>query len=67
MPLHRVWDTVTPSSGMFDVVIVDEASKCGLEALPLLYLGKQILVVGDDKQISPDAVGINLESVHALM
>ncbi len=53
MPLHRVWDTVDPKPGMFDVIIVDEASQCGFEALPLLYLGKKILVVGDDKQISP--------------
>lgn len=53
MPLHRVWDTVTPQAGAFDVVIVDEASQCGLDALPLLYLGKKILIVGDDKQISP--------------
>jgi very-short-patch-repair endonuclease len=67
MPLHRVWDTVTPSPGMFDVVIVDEASQCGIEALPLLFLGKKILVVGDDKQISPDAVGIDRDAVHALM
>jgi hypothetical protein len=38
MPLHRVWDTVYPSPGMFDVIIVDEASQCGVEALPLFYL-----------------------------
>ena len=53
MPLHRVWDTVDPAPGMFDVIIVDEASQCGFEALPLFYLGKKILIVGDDKQISP--------------
>jgi very-short-patch-repair endonuclease len=53
MPLHRVWDTVDPAPGMFDIVIVDEASQCGYEALPLLYLCKRILIVGDDKQISP--------------
>ncbi|GAB1400865.1 hypothetical protein MASR1M66_23210 [Aminivibrio sp.] len=57
MPLHRVWDTVSPAPGIFDVIIVDEASQCGVEALPLFYLGKKILIVGDDKQISPDAVG----------
>jgi hypothetical protein len=53
MPLHRVWDTVEPAPGMFDVIIVDEASQCGFEALPLFYLGEKILIVGDDKQISP--------------
>ncbi|MGE3296153.1 MAG: AAA domain-containing protein [Porticoccaceae bacterium] len=67
MPLHRVWDTVHPGPGMFDVIIVDEASQCGFEALPLFYLGKKILIVGDDKQISPDAVGLPRDSVHRLM
>lgn len=67
MPLHRVWDTVYPAPGMFDVIIVDEASQCGVEALPLFYLGKKILIVGDDKQISPDAVGLSRDSVHRLM
>ncbi|MGB9712995.1 MAG: AAA domain-containing protein, partial [Dissulfurimicrobium hydrothermale] len=67
MPLHRVWDTVSPAPGMFDVIIVDEASQCGFEALPLFYLGKKIVIVGDDKQISPDAVGLPRDPVHRLM
>jgi len=67
MPLHRVWDTVDPAPEMFDVIIVDEASQCGFEALPLFYLGKKILIVGDDKQISPDAVGLPRDAVHRLM
>lgn len=66
MPLHRIWDTVEPDSAKFDVIIVDEASQCGLEALPLFYLGKKIVIVGDDKQISPDAVGINRQDVNQL-
>ncbi len=67
MPLHRVWDTVYTAPGIFDVIIVDEASQCGVEALPLFYLGKKILIVGDDKQISPDAVGLRRDEVHRLM
>ena len=67
MPLHRVWDTVYPNPGIFDVVIIDEASQCGNEALPLLYLGKKILIVGDDKQISPEAVGVELSYVFQYM
>ena len=67
MPIHRIWDTVDPISGMFDIIIVDEASQCGLEALPLFYLGKKILIVGDDKQISPDPVGVSRDAVHRLM
>lgn len=67
MPLHRVWDTIDPAPGMFDVIIVDEASQCGLKALPLFYLGKKILIVGDDRQISPEAVGLPRDAVHRLM
>ncbi len=67
MPLHRLWDTVDPAPGMFDVIIVDEASQCGFESLPLFYLGGKILIVGDDKQISPDAVGVSRNSVQRLM
>lgn len=66
MPLHRIWDTVDPSPAMFDVVIVDEASQCGLEALPLFYLGKKVLIVGDDKQISPESIGLDREVVTKL-
>lgn len=67
MPLHRVWDTVEPAPEIFDLIIVDEASQCGFEALPLLYLGKKILIVGDDKQISPDAVGLPRDAMFRLM
>ncbi|MHB8790208.1 MAG: AAA domain-containing protein [Desulfobulbaceae bacterium] len=66
MPLHRVYETVDAGPGIFNVIIVDEASQCGPEGLPLLYLGERILVVGDDKQISPEAVGINREQVQQL-
>ncbi len=67
MPLHRIWDTVDPAPGIFDIIIVDEASQCGFEALPLFYLGNKILIVGDDKQISPEAVGLVRADVHRLM
>lgn len=67
MPLHRVWDTVDPVAEMFDVIIIDEASQCGVEAMPLLFLGKKVMIVGDDKQISPAAVGLNIDDVYRLI
>ena len=41
-------------SGLFDLVIVDEASQCSLAAvLPLAYRSKRLAVVGDPCQLNP--------------
>ena len=41
-------------SGLFDLVIVDEASQCSLSAvLPLAYRAKRLAVVGDPYQLNP--------------
>ena len=41
-------------SGLFDLVIVDEASQCSLAAvLPLAYRAKRLAVVGDPHQLNP--------------
>jgi very-short-patch-repair endonuclease len=66
MPVYRVAETIQPKPGMFDVVIIDEASQSGPEALFLLYIAKKIVVVGDDQQISPEDVGIDREAVNSL-
>lgn len=51
----------------FDVLIVDEASQIGFEALPLLSLAKKAIVVGDDKQTSPEHVGMDRQKVFDIM
>ena len=66
MPLYRVAESITPGSDLFDVVIVDEASQSGPEALLLNYIAKKLIVVGDDKQISPTYAGINHADVNEL-
>jgi very-short-patch-repair endonuclease len=53
MPTYRVAELMKMEAEKFDVVIIDEASQSSLDALFLLWLGKQIVVVGDDEQISP--------------
>lgn len=58
MPLAQVVETFDPTTNKFDVLIIDEASQADLLALSVLYLGKQIIIVGDDKQVSPSSVGI---------
>ena len=45
--------------GLFDVVIIDEASQADLNALIPLYLADKAIVVGDHEQVTPDAVGKN--------
>jgi very-short-patch-repair endonuclease len=66
MPLHRVVQSFQAKPEIFDVVIVDEASQCDLRALPVLFRGKKILVVGDPEQISPSHIGINEDKVFNL-
>ena len=53
MPHHRVSEHLPSQLGTFDLVIVDEASQSDVTALPVLLRGKHVLVVGDDKQVSP--------------
>lgn len=67
MPLHRVYETLEGTPKAFDVIIIDEASQAGYEALPLLYLGEKLIVVGDDMQISPENPGVNISIVANLI
>jgi very-short-patch-repair endonuclease len=53
LPIYRVAEFMQPGKDLFDVVIVDEASQSGLDALFLTYIARKVVVVGDDKQISP--------------
>jgi very-short-patch-repair endonuclease len=66
MPLAEVADTFDPRKTRFDVVIVDEASQCDPTSLFALYLGRQTIIVGDDEQVTPVAVGMNTDEVMKL-
>lgn len=57
MPHYRVSESLPSDLGLFDLVIVDEASQSTVAALPALLRAKQILIVGDDRQVSPELVG----------
>lgn len=67
MPLNRVVENFDPRNNKFDVVIIDEASQSDILALGALYIGKKIIIVGDDEQVSPDSVGIKKNEVDALI
>jgi len=67
MPHYRVSESLPPELGCFDLVIVDEASQSDLTALPALLRAEKVLIVGDDKQVSPEGVGLEEEKVRSLM
>jgi DNA-binding transcriptional ArsR family regulator/very-short-patch-repair endonuclease len=64
MPLNKVVENIRLTDDLFDVVIVDESSQCTIYSLSALMRAKKAVVVGDDNQISPEAVGIDQEIVR---
>jgi very-short-patch-repair endonuclease len=66
MPLYRIAEQVRVEPNLYDVVIVDEASQAGLEAAFLQYLAPKVVVIGDDKQVSPSAVGVDQQQLRDL-
>ncbi|MFJ1749928.1 AAA domain-containing protein [Streptomyces sp. NPDC088116] len=65
MPISQVAETVLPQRDAFDVVIVDEASQAGMDALFLLWLAPRVIVVGDDKQCAPPVSGMGrTQAIH---
>jgi very-short-patch-repair endonuclease len=67
MSHSKVSETLPATLGSFDLVIVDEASQSDLWALPAVLRGKKILVVGDDKQVSPDGGFISAVRIQELI
>lgn len=57
MPISIVAESFDPQTTKFDVVIIDEASQADINALIPLYMGKQIIIVGDHEQVTPLGVG----------
>lgn len=66
MPLYQVVQTTKPGRAAFDIAIVDEASQSGPEALLLSYIADRLIVVGDDKQITPMYISDELQHAHFL-
>lgn len=66
MTLNSVSNNMRPGKNMFDVMIVDEASQADITSLALMYLAKKVIIVGDDKQVSPMAVGLDIDKMDAL-
>ncbi|GAB2558159.1 AAA domain-containing protein [Nocardia heshunensis] len=60
LPAARAWAVTAqsarafpPRPGLFDLVVIDEASQCSIPAvLPLLYRAKRALIIGDPMQLN---------------
>jgi hypothetical protein len=60
--IRNIGEVLPMKAGLFDLVIVDEASQVNLaEILPVFYRGKQICIVGDHKQLSLISTGLNFQ------
>lgn len=66
MSHYQVSETLPAEVGMFDLVIVDEASQSSVDAIPVLLRAKKLLVVGDNKQVSPSNVGLSADQINIL-
>ena len=66
MPIGKAMESLNPQKNRFDIVIIDEASQADISALAILYMGKKSIIVGDDKQVSPAAIGFQVEEIARL-
>lgn len=66
MPTWRVAEQLPAELGAVDLVIIDEASQSDVTELPALLRGKKILVVGDDRQVSPTAPFVTQAKINQL-
>jgi len=67
MPMSRVIDNFAADGPKFDVVIVDESSQCDTFGLLALLRANRAVIVGDDNQISPAAVGQRIDVIQELI
>ena len=66
MPINRALESLNPKENCFDIIIIDEASQSDVSSLAVLYMGKKLIIVGDDKQVSPMAVGVEIDKMNSL-
>jgi superfamily I DNA and/or RNA helicase len=52
--------------GSFDLVVLDETSQSDAREIPALLRGKKVLVVDDDRQVSPGAAFISIANIQRL-
>ncbi len=66
-PINRALEMFDPGIVTFDIAIIDEASQSSLEALAVSFLADKVIVVGDDKQVSPMLVGTSMANRNVIL
>ena len=66
MPINKALESLDPRTNKFDIVIIDEASQSDVSSLAILYMGQKLIIVGDDRQVSPMAVGVEDKKISSL-
>jgi superfamily I DNA and/or RNA helicase len=67
MPLNKIIENIKLNNNPFDVIIFDESSQCDIFSICALFRAKRAVVVGDDKQISPQLVGVDQGVINNLI
>lgn len=67
MTIGKAMETLDPTKNHFDVIIIDEASQANLSSLAIAYMGDKLIIVGDEHQVSPMAVGVDSTKVNNLI
>lgn len=58
--IRYIGEILPNNKEMFDLIIIDEASQVNIaEIFPVLYRGKAVCIVGDEKQLGLNSVGLN--------
>ena len=62
----QISDYLPAEFGLFDLVVIDEASQSDVTAIPGMLRGKQWLIVGDGKQVSPSESFLSETQIESL-
>ena len=66
MTTAQISDYLPAEASLFDLAIIDESSQSDITVLPGMLRGKQWLIVGDSKQVSPTEAFISENSIDNL-
>ncbi|MBV7272724.1 hypothetical protein JMF89_01495 [Clostridiaceae bacterium UIB06] len=67
MPLNRIIENIKLSKDLFDVIIFDESSQCDIFSICALMRAKKAIIVGDDRQICPETIGVDQSFIQGLI